>query len=79
MQKHLVSQPLAMGPSGLSLVLSKEIHIFRRILWLIVLVLGLIYSTYNIYENSVQFFSYKSSRKPQKLTGTEIPAVNHAA
>ena len=44
-----------MGPSGLSLALNPEVNICRRLLWFVVLVFGLTYSAYNIYENSVRY------------------------
>ena len=44
-----------MGPSGLSLALNPEVNVCRRLLWFVVLVFGLTYSAYNIYENSVRY------------------------
>ena len=46
------------------LIFSDNVGLIRRFLWLIFIVFGSAYSAYNIYKNSIRYFSYPSSIKP---------------
>ena len=54
------------GPQGLLFVLKGKSPLWRKLMWTVIIIIGVIYSSYNIKLCADRFYSYPSTIKPAK-------------